>query len=73
MRPEIRRMTGEVIKTGTTSLLSLSLNMNRGGQLGYVDVQTHVILRRGSLCLLLDVLALSYLAGTIEMQAEGYG
>lgn len=28
MRLEIRRMTGEVIKTGTTSLLSLILNMN---------------------------------------------
>lgn len=38
-----------------------------------MSVQAHMILRRGSLCLLLDALAPFFLAGTIEMQTEGYG
>lgn len=62
-------MTPEVIKTETTSLLPLSLNMNHALVYGSADT----ILMRGNPCLLLDTLALPFLAGTIEMQTEGYG
>lgn len=66
-------MTGEVIKNGNTIATLTQPGNESCSQLGYVNVPTHMILKRGSLCLLLDALALSFLAGTIEMQTEGYG
>jgi len=63
------QLTEEVIKTWTTSLLTLRLNTNHAANL---DMR-HVTLKRGSLCLLLGTLARRFLAGTIEMQTEWYG
>lgn len=66
-------MTGEVIKNRNTTAALTQPEYESCRQVGYVNVPTHMILKRGSLCLLLDALALSFLAGTIEMQTEGYG
>lgn len=67
IRLAVGRITGEVIKTGIALLLSLSLNMSHSATLN-MRMCRHIILGSESLCLLLDALALSFLAGTIEMQ-----
>lgn len=72
IRLAVGRITGEVIKTGIALLLSLSLNMSHSATLNMRTCR-HIILGSESLCLLLDALALSFLAGTIEMQTWGFG
>lgn len=63
-------MTGVVIKTGITSPLSLSLNTIHAPN-SDMWMLTHIILRSGGICLLLNVLALCFLHETIEIQTEG--